>query len=43
MEIRTETVAKLKTYIISPKAIVKKWKGNETNKSRVEINMNCEK
>ena len=43
MEICTENVAKLKTYIISPKAIVKKWKGNETNKPRVEINMNYEK
>ena len=43
MEIRTETVAKLKTYIISPKAIVKKRMGNEANKPRVEIKMNYEK
>ena len=43
MEVSIETVAKLKTYIINPKAIVKKQKGNETNKPRVEIKMNYEK
>lgn len=43
MEVCIETVAKLKTYIINPKAIVKKRMGNEANKPRMEIKMNYEK
>ena len=34
---------KMKTYITNPKAIIKKWERNKTNKPIEEIKMNYEK